>query len=164
MDTISIAIAQYESNLDRSLSQHKFFRDIEARINIRKTYVAIGAVLLFLFLVYFNFAGQLLTGLMGWAYPAYESFKAVEVPGAHVKRQWFTYWSIFGLVQTLEYFSRSIVYWAPAYYVFKTLFLLWLALPQFKGAEMIYLHAVLPLSARASPPPAQTPNVLKKDK
>jgi receptor expression-enhancing protein 5/6 len=63
---------------------------------------------------------------------AYASFKAIESPGNSDDKQWLTYWTVIGFVQLLEYFSDVLLYWFPFYYLFKTLFVLYLALPQFR--------------------------------
>jgi receptor expression-enhancing protein 5/6 len=39
-------------------------------------------------------------------------------------------------------------YWFPFYYLFKFAFILWLALPQFGGAQILFRSALFPLLAR----------------
>ena len=39
-------------------------------------------------------------------------------------------------------------YWFPFYYLFKFAFTLWLALPQFSGAQILFRNALYPLFAR----------------
>lgn len=63
---------------------------------------------------------------------AYASFKAIESPGKEDDKQWLTYWTVIGFVQMIEYFSDILLYWFPFYYLFKTLLVLYLALPQFR--------------------------------
>lgn len=63
---------------------------------------------------------------------AYASFKAIESPSPYDDKQWLTYWTVIGFVQLIEYFSDILLYWFPFYYLFKTLFVLYLALPQFR--------------------------------
>lgn len=43
----------------------------------------------------------------------------------------FQYWVVFAFFTVVEGFF-SIVYWFPFYFVFKFIFLLWLALPTFR--------------------------------
>lgn len=70
---------------------------------------------------------------------AYASFKAIESPGKEDDKQWLTYWTVIGFVQMIEYFSDILLYWFPFYYLFKTLFVLYLALPQFR-VSFITMH------------------------
>jgi receptor expression-enhancing protein 5/6 len=72
------------------------------------------------------------TDVWSYFYLAYASFKAIETPGKADDTQWLTYWTVFGFVQTVEYFADILLYWFPFWYTFKVLFFLWLALPQFR--------------------------------
>lgn len=76
-----------------------------------------------------------------YVYVAYASFKAIESPGKEDDKQWLTYWTVIGFVQMGEYFSDILLYWFPFYYLFKTLFVLYLALPQFRVS--IYNNKVI---------------------
>ncbi|RUS31474.1 hypothetical protein BC938DRAFT_477738 [Jimgerdemannia flammicorona] len=62
-----------------------------------------------------------------------------------------TYWTVFGFIQIIEFFSDVVLYWFPFYYLFKTLLVLWLALPQFRGAEVVYTRFLRPQLLRAAP-------------
>jgi len=63
---------------------------------------------------------------------AYASFKAIETADKADDKQWLTYWTVIGFLQMAEYFSDILLYWFPFYYLFKTLIVLYLALPQFR--------------------------------
>jgi hypothetical protein len=69
---------------------------------------------------------------VGFAYPAYRSFKALESPGDEDDKQWLTYWVIYGTFGVAEGFADKIVGWLPLYYPAKIGFLCWLMLPQTK--------------------------------
>jgi receptor expression-enhancing protein 5/6 len=62
-------------------------------------------------------------------------FKAIETPSTTDDRQWLTYWSIFGVVKMVEYFLNVLLYWVPYWFLIKTSFFLWLALPQFRVCD-----------------------------
>ncbi|KAI8351211.1 TB2/DP1, HVA22 family-domain-containing protein, partial [Choanephora cucurbitarum] len=132
------------SRLDVELSKYKYANDFEQKTGVPKSYVALGAAGVVFLMIFFNFAGQLLTNTISWLYPAYASFKAIETPDKEDDKQWLTYWTVIGFVQTVEYFSDILLYWFPFYYLFKTLFVLYLALPQFKGAETLYNRFLRP--------------------
>ncbi len=71
--------------------------------------------------------------MIGWGFPAYLSFKALESPGHDDDVQWLTYWTIFGFFSFAEGFAlRALLYYFPWYFSFKTLFILWLQLPAFR--------------------------------
>lgn len=71
---------------------------------------------------------------------AYASFKAIETPSTDDDKQWLTYWTVIGFVQMIEYFSDILLFWFPFYYLFKTLLVLYLALPQFRVSVVVGSH------------------------
>ncbi|ORY92069.1 TB2/DP1, HVA22 family-domain-containing protein [Syncephalastrum racemosum] len=144
MDSVYNKAKEVERNLDRNLSQYKQFRDAEEKTKIPKVYLALGGAFLVFLLIFFNVAAPLITNFIGWLYPAYESFKAIESTSASHRKQWLTYWSVFGFIQMGEYFTDTLLYWFPFYFLFKTIFVLWLALPQFRGAEVMYTRVLQP--------------------
>ncbi|KAL1931401.1 hypothetical protein VTP01DRAFT_9543 [Rhizomucor pusillus] len=137
------------SSLDTELSKYKYCNEIERRTGVPKSYFVLGASALVFIMIFFNLAGQLLTNAISWVYPAYASFKAIESPTTADDKQWLTYWTVIGFVQLIEYFSDILLYWFPFYYLFKTLFVLYLALPQFRGAEVLYSRFLRPYLLKA---------------
>jgi receptor expression-enhancing protein 5/6 len=108
---------------------------------------------------------------VGWALPAYLSFKALETPGHQDDIQWLTYWVVFGFFNFLESFAlRIVLYYFPWYFAFKTVFILWLQLPAFRvrvpsaavtltrfcsslliqGAQVTYLSILKPVLSNIS--------------
>ncbi|KAI8384960.1 TB2/DP1, HVA22 family-domain-containing protein [Radiomyces spectabilis] len=137
------------ARLDKELGQFKYANEVERCTGVPKSYFVLGAGGLVFLMIFFNFAGQLITNAISWVYPAYASFKAIESPGTADDKQWLTYWTVVGFVQILEYFSDILLYWFPFYYLFKTLFVLWLTLPQFRGAEVLYGRFLRPFLVNA---------------
>jgi len=82
---------------------------------------------------------------VGFIYPAYASYKALEVAQLDEVAQWLTYWVVFSLFAAVEGIVDRLVYWLPFYYIFKLAFILWLQLPQFRGASKLFKGAVKPL-------------------
>ncbi|KAG5647577.1 hypothetical protein DXG03_008930 [Asterophora parasitica] len=64
--------------------------------------------------------------------PCYATFKALSHrPQSEPELQrWSTYWVVIGAFVTFEYLSEWLISWLPFYWEVKTLFLLFLALPQ----------------------------------
>jgi len=91
------------------------------------------------------------SNLVGWALPAFLSFKALESPGHQDDVQWLTYWIVFGFFNFTESFAlRLVLYYFPWYFAFKTVFIIWLQLPTFRGAQTIYLSVLKPILANIS--------------
>lgn len=93
--------------------------------------LGIGAMMCLL--IFINPIALPVSNLIGWGLPAFLSFRAIESPGTQDDVQWLTYWVVFGFFNFLETFAlRVVLYYLPFYFAFKTVFLLWLQLPQFR--------------------------------
>lgn len=110
-----------------------------------KGYLVLGSTFVITFLHIFNSLAAPVSNLVGWALPAYLSFKAVESPSPHDDVQWLTYWVVFGFFNFLESFAlRLVLYYVPWYFAFKTLFIVWLQLPYFRVRVFCFFPAVFP--------------------
>lgn len=78
--------------------------------------------------------------------PALYSLKALQTQEPYSDTLYLTYWTVFGFFTVLEGLADVVLYWFPFYYTFKTIFLLWLALPQTQGAKVIYANILRPLA------------------
>ncbi|KAI9202054.1 TB2/DP1, HVA22 family-domain-containing protein [Polychytrium aggregatum] len=135
----------YLKKFDNELSKIPLAVEAEKTLKVPKTYLAGGAIVVFFVLVFFNVWGELLTDLLGFLYPAYASFKALESPGKSDDKQWLTYWIVFGLVNTVEFFTDYILYWLPFYFFFKAFLVIYLIAPHFRGAEVLYVKFIKPV-------------------
>jgi receptor expression-enhancing protein 5/6 len=140
-------VQQYIGQLDKELSKYPALNNLEKSTSVPKAYAVIGLVALYFFLIVFNLGGQLLTNIAGFAIPAYYSLDALFTSSKTDDTQWLTYWVVFALFTVIESLV-SVVYWFPFYYTFKFVFLLWLSLPTFKGAELIFRSFLVPTLGR----------------
>jgi receptor expression-enhancing protein 5/6 len=79
-----------------------------------------------------------LCNVVGFVYPAFKSFKAIENKVRGEDTQWLIYWVVFAFFSIIEVFVDVLLYWIPFYYAFKLAFLLWAMLPQTRGAKFLY--------------------------
>ncbi|KAJ1926968.1 ER membrane protein DP1/Yop1 [Tieghemiomyces parasiticus] len=150
MDKVRFYHDKYYAQANRELSQIQVMQSLEQRTGVPKVYLAAGVGLFGLLLVALNFAATLITNLVGFVYPAWSSFHAIETPGKEDDTQWLTYWTVFGLFNVVEYFTNVLLYWVPFYYTLKLVVLLWLALPHTRGAEYLYQNYLRPVFLRHS--------------
>ncbi|KAJ3049447.1 ER membrane protein DP1/Yop1 [Rhizophlyctis rosea] len=136
--------ADYFTQLDKILSTLPFTTLLEQKTRIPKTYFASGIAVVISVLIFLNIWASLLTNVIGFTYPAYMSFKAIESVDKRDDTQWLIYWTIFGFFNTIEFFSGVLLHWVPFYYPFKMAFLLYLHLPYFRGAEYLYETFIRP--------------------
>ncbi|VUC34944.1 unnamed protein product [Clonostachys rosea] len=139
----------YLAQLDKELSKYPALNNIEKQVGVPKAYGVIGLAALYFFLVIFNIGGQLLTNFAGFIIPGYYSLGALFSRGTTDDTQWLTkqYWVVFAFFTVAESFV-NIVYWFPFYFVFKFVFLLWLSLPPFHGAQIVFRSFIAPTFSR----------------
>ena len=96
-----------------------------------KAFAVLGTGALLILLLFINALALPVSNLLGWAVPAYLSFKAIESPSTGDDTQWLTYWVVFGGFNFLESWAlRPVLYYFPFYFAFKTAFVIYLWLPQ----------------------------------
>mmetsp|Transcript_29377 Transcript_29377/g.82847 ORF Transcript_29377/g.82847 Transcript_29377/m.82847 type:complete len:227 (+) Transcript_29377:267-947(+) len=82
----------------------------------------------------------------GFLWPGYASYKALEGRGTEAPAVWLTYWVVFSLLTVLTAILDPVVgSWMPFYYPLQLALVLWLMLPQTRGANTVYSQVLLPL-------------------
>jgi len=137
----------FVSQLDKELTKYPALNNLEKQSGVPKVYVIGGLGFLYFFLVFLNYGGQLLTNLAGFAIPGYYSLNALFTTTKVDDTQWLTYWVVFALFSVIEA-AFSVTYWLPFYYIFKFVLIMWLGLPQFGGAQVIFRSFLRPLLAK----------------
>ncbi|KAK9448951.1 TB2/DP1, HVA22 family-domain-containing protein [Limtongia smithiae] len=160
-------IYAFVGKLDKELDNYPVLDKLAKQVGIPKAYGALGAVGFYFFLIFLNFGGigELLANLAGFVIPGYYSLLALESPGTADDTQYLTYWVVFAFFSVLEFWSRAILYWIPFYWFFKVIFVLYLGLPQFQGAKLVYKTVVKPVSVKlvgATPKLASVASALKE--
>jgi receptor expression-enhancing protein 5/6 len=108
------------------------------KTKVPKEYLAIGFGVIFCIVIFFGVGAATLCNLIGFAYPAWNSFKSIEQKNKGDDIQWLVYWVLYAFFSIIETFKDFILYWIPFYYAFKLAFLFWAMLPQTKGAKFLY--------------------------
>ncbi|TEB32695.1 hypothetical protein FA13DRAFT_1763783 [Coprinellus micaceus] len=96
--------------------------------------------------MFFYLVSCIVSSGSAFLYPAYASYKTLSQRPASEEEleRWLMYWSVLGCVVAVEYVAEWVVSWVPFYYTLKTIFLLYLALPQTQGSTYIYLSHLHP--------------------
>ena len=111
-------------------------KSIEDKTGINGYYV-IGLLLVCVILVYLNIFESLITNLIGTVYPGFCTLKSIETKSKD-KKNWLTYWLIFGSFLIVDKFAVIIMKIIPFYFVLKILFLIWMFLPGSNGSAIVY--------------------------
>ncbi|KAI0819852.1 TB2/DP1, HVA22 family-domain-containing protein [Trametes gibbosa] len=92
---------------------------------------------------------RLISATTAFLYPGYASYKTLSQRPASEEEleRWLMYWSVLGCIVAVEYVAEWLVSWLPLYYPLKTLFLLYLALPQTAGSAYLYHTQLRPFFA-----------------
>ncbi|KJE91599.1 receptor accessory protein 5 [Capsaspora owczarzaki ATCC 30864] len=132
----------YLDKLDAELNKYPFMIRLQDQTKVPKAYLAIGGFLLILLSLSAGLGAQLVCNIVGFVYPAYASFKAIESTNKDDDTQWLTYWVVFAFFSLLEFFSDIILHWLPFYYLMKFVFLVYLMLPTLNGAAQLYQNVI----------------------
>lgn len=140
--------AQHQiAQLDKELSKYPVLNNLERQTSVPKVYAILGLAGIYFFLVFFNIAGEFLVNFAGFLIPGYYSLHALFTSGTADDTQWLTYWVVFAFLTVIES-AINAAYWFPFYYIFKFVLVLWMALPQFSGAQIVFHSFIQPLFAR----------------
>mmetsp|Transcript_6040 Transcript_6040/g.9116 ORF Transcript_6040/g.9116 Transcript_6040/m.9116 type:complete len:182 (-) Transcript_6040:133-678(-) len=124
--------------LRAKLDQIPALQQAEDVTKVPKEYLVLGGSLILVILIFFGVGAGVLCSIVGFVYPAFQSFEAIEHKAKGDDIQWLVYWVVFAFFAVIETFRDFLLYWIPFYYAFKLAFLLWAMLPQTKGAKFLY--------------------------
>ncbi|XP_004500947.1 putative HVA22-like protein g isoform X2 [Cicer arietinum] len=87
-----------------------------------------------------SFITRILVMVLGYAYPAYECYKAVEKnrPEIEQLRFWCQYWILVALLTVCERIGDTFISWVPMYSEAKLAFFIYLWYPKTKGTTYVY--------------------------
>lgn len=128
-----------------SVFQYEKLEQLEQQTGYSKVYFAGLGALLALFVLFFLGGPRLLINLVGFVYPAYKSFKAVETRDNKTDDTlWLTYWVVFAFFSLTEQAADFLISWIPMYFFIKVAFLVWCYHPVTQGAKTIYGGLIKP--------------------
>lgn len=122
----------------------------EAQSGLPRSYAVIGVVVVYFVLIFLNVGGigQLLSNIAGFVVPGYYSLIALETSRTDDDTKLLTYWVVFAFLNVVEFWSKAILYWIPFYWLFKTIFLLYIGIPSLGGAVAVYNAVIEPISKK----------------
>lgn len=159
-DVISSLQTQLKE-LDTKFAGNNVLNQLEQRTNLPKSYLVVGSTIFYLLLIFINVGGigEILGNFAGFVVPAYYSILALKTTTTKDDTQLLTYWIVFSFLNVIEFWSKALLYIIPFYWFLKTIFLLYIALPQTGGATMIYNRFISPLTDKYILGPKKTDGV-----
>ncbi|OAF64847.1 Receptor expression-enhancing protein 6 [Intoshia linei] len=118
---------------------------IEKKIGIKKQHSFFAMVVIMASYIICGQGSNFILYLIGFAYPAFKSIKAIESTNKDDDTKWLTYWVTTGTIGLLEYFTDIVFFWIPMYNIFKLIFLAYLMAPiENNGSMFIYKSIIRP--------------------
>ncbi|CAI5758045.1 unnamed protein product [Candida verbasci] len=161
MSSLPDQLKGFLTSIDRNTGNLPLLNHFERNTGLPRSYAILGFVAVYFILIFLNFGGigQLLSNFAGFLLPGYYSILALQTSTSKDDTQLLTYWVVFAFFNVIEFWSRAILYWVPFYYLFKTVFLLYIGIPSFGGATLIYNSIIKPISDQyVKPVAASTTN------
>ncbi|KAK6465598.1 TB2/DP1, HVA22 family-domain-containing protein [Scheffersomyces coipomensis] len=136
------------ADIDHRTSGNTVLHQFEAQTGLPRSYAVLGFVAVYFVLIFLNVGGvgQLLSNIAGFVVPGYYSLLALSTVSKNDDTQLLTYWVVFAFLNVIEFWSKAILYWIPFYFLFKTIFLLYIGIPAFGGATTVYLNIIKPFA------------------
>lgn len=145
MQTVLTIIDPIAKKLTEDFAHLEPVKVVAEKLKVKPGHVVMAGFSLIFLLVISGVASGLLTGIMGFAYPAYMSFKALESPGEDDDKQWLTYWVVFIFVDFFDNVLGIFLTIIPLYHLLKMIFYIYLFYPKTKGALTIYQNFLRPI-------------------
>ncbi|EAR87858.1 HVA22/TB2/DP1 family protein (macronuclear) [Tetrahymena thermophila SB210] len=129
--------------LDENENLQALVKKIPIPVKPSHIILSLSAVLVLLSLL--NVGSSLICNIVGFIYPAYMSFKALETTDNKDDKQWLTYWVVYSLFTVMDSFIGFTLSFIPFYYFLKLAFFVYLFHPKTLGAVVVYDKVVQPL-------------------
>ncbi|TFJ80395.1 hypothetical protein NSK_008267 [Nannochloropsis salina CCMP1776] len=143
-----LAMAQNAAaKFNEDLEKVEILQKAEETIRVPKLYIVLALTLMGLSLFMFNAGAQFIVNVVGFVFPAYASFRALEAGDQAEGKIWLGYWVTFGAINLLDFFADFITYWLPFYYLLKLALVVYLTHPHFRG--VVHLKKVVSKMGRA---------------
>ncbi|CAG5175967.1 uncharacterized protein ALTATR162_LOCUS8259 [Alternaria atra] len=126
--------ATYTDHVAFQLSKYPALNNFEKQTSVPKVYMILGLA-------------EFLVNIAGFIIPGYYSLEALFSASKVDDTQWLTYWVTFAFLTVFES-AVNAVYWFPFYYTFKFVLILWMALPQTSGAQIVFRSFLQPVFSR----------------
>ena len=120
----------YLSKADTWLSQFPIAVKAEQTTSVPKVYLALSLWLVATASLFFGVLASLTSALIALCYPSYRAAESIVKSDLQGLRVWVVYFVLMSGLQLIE-LGDVIASLIPFYHVFKTLFVLWLVLPQY---------------------------------
>lgn len=145
-DEVGVLVTRVVNTTETYLSRFPLITSLGESLGLRPIWIVAGFSIIGLSIL--TNVIKFITTAIGFFYPAWKSFKAIETNNHEDDKQWLTYWVVYAFLSFFEMFADFALTWIGGYHLIKLVVLLWMFLPQYKGATTIYTLVVRPILMR----------------
>lgn len=143
-----LTLANLREQFKKSLNDNNYatnsIKTIEQKTGVDREYIAYGIIGFVAFYLCIGWGNDFLCNLIGFAWPAYASIKAIESTSCQKDdTKWLMYWVVYALFGLMEFFGDHLLFWIPFYTLTKCLFLLWLMVPGANGGTFVMYYRII---------------------
>jgi len=153
MAKVKETFEKYQKLLQEKLNEKNAVTDLlekaEKATGVQRIYIAYGVIGLIAVWLLVGYGAQILCNFIGFLYPGYASFKAIESNSKDDDTQWLIYWVVYGAFAMSELVTDVVFFWVPFYWFFKCVFLVWCMAPgEWNGSIFVYNRVIRPYLLR----------------
>jgi len=98
MDALKTQLEEIKVKLD----QIPILQKAEEATKVPKEFLVLGGGVIFFVLIFFGIGAGSLCGIVGFVYPAFKSFEAIENRTRGDDTQWLIYWVVYAFFSIIE--------------------------------------------------------------
>lgn len=110
-------VIEYKASISKRLERYEKIVEIEKQTGVDKFYIFIAGAILTGILLFVVGGAQLIVSLVGFIYPAYQSFKAISTPNPDDDTQWLTYWVVYAFFNITESVTDLVLSWCVIVFI-----------------------------------------------
>lgn len=127
------------------LEKFQPLKELSDKAHVKPGHIGLGVLALALILVLLGYGTSLIAFMVGFLYPAYMSFKALESKESNDDdKHWLTYWVVFGSMNVFDRIINFVFSFVPFLSLVKIGFYIYLFHPKTKGALTVYQSFLRP--------------------
>lgn len=115
----------------------RYLKHLQIKSGIQKKRLLFAFLVSFTF-IFFNIFAKYFSYILTTFLPIVWTLKAIEYKESEEDKQWITFWILYSAFMLVDMLSGFITIYLPFYFFIRTLVVLWLYLPNFKGALYVY--------------------------
>lgn len=112
-------VLEYKENITKRLERYEKIVELEKQSGVDKFYIFCAGAVVVGILLFVIGGAELILSLVGFVYPAYQSFKALTTTQTDDDTQWLTYWVVYTFFTLTEEITDILFSWYESYGCFK---------------------------------------------